>query len=374
MQEPSASNIALLVLSALVALTNVAVCWLVITRKKLRTYTNGFVVSLAVSDILSGGIFMPTVVLIPESVVQGHISMMVIASSTLNLSAVAFDRYLAVVRPLAYKSRIQTSFVRLVCAVWGVSMVTSIIPVMWSANPERLVHKIYLSCAVVFFLILPLIFILFVYTFIFMRLRRHGKLLRNLHATRTRLVEARRSRRESKSVKMFFIILAIFAVCWVPVIYLTFTFVAERIDIVPAQLSVISNFCIMLSSLVNPFLYTFMKLDFQRELKALLPCKRFKTTRRPQRLRCTHESLRTTKATFLSVVEESKSDSCWKYFGYKKITQDHRNKKRSNEKHHGEQMPRMARLSASGDPTKTGKIIKGKNKIIDEETNLRVGL
>lgn len=310
MQEPTAYNIGLLVLSCLVALTNAAVCWLVITRKKLRTYTNGFVVSLAVSDILSGGIFMPTTVLIPDSVVRGHISMMVIASSTLNLSSVAFDRYLAVVRPLAYKSRIETSFVRLVCAVWGVSMVTSIIPVMWSADPERLVHKVYLSCAVVFFLILPLIFILFVYTFIFMRLRRHGKLLRNLHATRTRLVEARRSRRESKSVKMFFIILAIFAVCWVPVIYMTFTYVAGRFDIVPDSLAVISNFCIMLSSMVNPFLYTFMKLDFQRELKAILPCKRFKNTGRPKQLRYTHESLRTTKATFLSVVEESKSDSC----------------------------------------------------------------
>ncbi|KAK3727786.1 hypothetical protein QZH41_000105 [Actinostola sp. cb2023] len=310
MQELAATDIMLLIISCLVVLANAAVCCLVIARRILRTYTNGFVVSLAVSDILSGGVFMPLTVVSPDSTFRGHVAMMIIVSSTLNLSAVAFDRYLAVVRPLAYKSRIETSFIRIVCAVWSASIAMSILPVIWSADATLLVHQVYLTCAVIFFLVLPLIFILFVYTFIFMRLRQHGKLLRNLQATRTRLDEARRSRRELKSVKMFFIILAIFAACWIPVIYMTFAFVANRPEIIPLSLTVISHFSIMLSSLVNPFLYTFMKLDFQREMKSMLPCKRFKQRRRPRR-RYTHDSMRTTKATFLSVIDaESKSLSC----------------------------------------------------------------
>ncbi|XP_020917036.1 melanopsin [Exaiptasia diaphana] len=312
MQEFTVPDAMLLVLSGLVVATNVAVCWLVIARRVLRTYTNGFVVSLAVSDILSGGIFMPVAVLRPLSTFRGHVAMMVIVSSTLNLSAVAFDRYLAVVRPLAYKSRIETSFIRIVVAVWGASGLMSVLPVFWKADETLLVHKVYLSCAVILFLVLPLVFILFVYTFIFVKLRQHGKLLRNLHATRTRIDEARRSRRESKSVKMFFIILAVFATCWIPVIYMTFAaYVANRLDIIPASLTIISHYCIMLSSLINPFLYTFMKLDFQREVRAMLPCKRFKERARPGRGRYNGESMRTTKATFLSVIDaESKSLSC----------------------------------------------------------------
>jgi len=310
MQELGVENAVLLVISCLVVVTNAAVCWLVTTRKILRTYTNGFVVSLAVSDILSGGVFMPITVVRPDSTATGHIAMLVIVSSTLNLSAVAFDRYLAVVRPLAYKSRIETSFMRIVLAVWGASIAMSVLPLIWDSNVALLVHKVYLSCAIILFLILPLVFILFVYTFIFFKLRQHGKLLRNLHATRTRIDEARRSRRESKSVKMFFIILAVFATCWIPVIVMSFAHVANRMDLIPIELAVISNFAIMLSSLINPFLYTFMKLDFQREVRALLPCKRFKQKARPRR-RYPGESLRTTKATFLSVIDpESKSLSC----------------------------------------------------------------
>ncbi|XP_031556892.1 neuromedin-U receptor 1-like [Actinia tenebrosa] len=270
------SDIVLLVISGLVVLANGFVCGLVITRKKLRTYTNGFVVSLAVSDILSGGIFMPTSVLIPESRINGHIAMVVIASSTLNLSAVAFERYLAVVRPLAYKITIQNSFIRLVCAVWSVATVMSILPVIWDAKSNLLVHKIYLSCAVVLFLVVPLIFIFFVYSFIFMRLRRHGRILRNLQATRTRLDEARRSRRESKTVKLFFTILAVFGACWIPVIYMTFVVVAERFDLIPLYLPVVSHFSIMVSSFVNPFLYTFMKQDFRQEVTSLFFCKLFR--------------------------------------------------------------------------------------------------
>lgn len=266
-------------MSCVVVLANGVVCGLVATRRKLRTFTNGFVVSLAVSDILSGGVFMPTSVLVPGSRVNNHVSMVVIVSSTLNLSAVAFERYLAVVKPLSYKVVIKNWFRRLVCLVWGVAIFMSVLPAFWDANVESLIHKVYLSCAVILFLVLPLVFILFVYTFIFIKLRQHGKLLHNLHATRTRLAEARRSKRESKTVKIFFSIMALFAFCWIPVMYMTFAVVANRLDLIPPYLMLVSHISILLSSLINPFLYTFMKQDFRREATALF-CKKLAQRRR----------------------------------------------------------------------------------------------
>ena len=142
-------SITLLLISCFVVLANTVVCGLVVTRKKLRTYTNGFVVSLAVSDILSGGVFMPTSIVVPGSRVNGHVSMVVIVSSTLNLSAVAFERYLAVVKPLSYRMIIQNWFFRLVCVVWAVAILMCILPVIWGADETHVAHKIYLSVAVI---------------------------------------------------------------------------------------------------------------------------------------------------------------------------------------------------------------------------------
>jgi len=283
---------------------------LVVSRKKLRTYTNGFVVSLAVSDILSGGIFMPTSVLVPGSNINGHVSMVVIVSSTLNLSAVAFERYLAVVKPLAYKMVIKNWFLRLVCMVWGVAGVMSVLPVIWSANPQLLVHKIYLSTAVILFLIVPLVFILFVYTFIFFKLRQHGKLLRSLHATTASLAEARRSKRESKTVKIFFTILAVFATCWIPVMYMTFAFVAERYDLIPPYLSLISNISIMLSSLINPFLYTFMKQDFRKEAENVFCAKLMKRGKdRNDNADVSESQAAYTRAPFVTINNDTDSEN-----------------------------------------------------------------
>ncbi|XP_032220435.2 neuropeptides capa receptor [Nematostella vectensis] len=261
-------QIVLLTISVLVVVANAAVCVLVVVRKRLRTYTNGFVLSLAISDILTGGVFMPFNLLNPMHIAHGFVTMLVIVSSTCNLSAVAFDRYLAVVKPLAYKTKIAGSFARLVCAVWGVAVMMTVLPITWKADQSLLVHKIYVSCAVALFLVFPLVFILFVYSYIFVRLRRHGRLLRAMQGTRTRFDEVRKSRQEKKTVKMFSSIVALFLVSWFPVIVMTMAFVANKP--VPAYVFTISNFSITISSLANPFMYTLMKLDFREEVIALL--------------------------------------------------------------------------------------------------------
>ena len=56
-------------LAVLIVASNVFVCFLVYINKAPRTYINWLIVSLAVSDILTWGVFFPMHLIKPSSVV-----------------------------------------------------------------------------------------------------------------------------------------------------------------------------------------------------------------------------------------------------------------------------------------------------------------
>ena len=60
------------ILSVIVVVANCSVCALVCFNKTLRTYTNWLVLSLAVSDILTGGVLLPILLLNPTSLVTNY--------------------------------------------------------------------------------------------------------------------------------------------------------------------------------------------------------------------------------------------------------------------------------------------------------------
>ena len=67
MDEYRGLIIVFILLSILVFVANFTVCLLVYLRKNMRTYTNGFVVSLAFSDLLIGSVLIPATMLFPDS-------------------------------------------------------------------------------------------------------------------------------------------------------------------------------------------------------------------------------------------------------------------------------------------------------------------
>lgn len=113
--------IPLSILSVSTIVTNTLVCLLVYKVKSMRNYTNGFVVSLAISDILTG----------VSMFIQYNAELHVWSRATLNvlyavvlfvgaanLCAVTYDRYLAILYPFSYTETISKVFKILVPAIW----------------------------------------------------------------------------------------------------------------------------------------------------------------------------------------------------------------------------------------------------------------
>ena len=257
--------VSLSTLSVLVVVFNVFVCCLVCMNKALRTYTNGFIVSLALSDILTGGVLFPMILSKPSSLATGYLTCVIVLSSSCNLSSVTYVRYVAIMKPLRSRYLVPKMFKKAVVFSWLIPIIFSLLPLFWNTNYELQIHKVYIICAQVFGFVVPCVFITFAYVRMFKEVRRSLALQKNLQVVspQERTNERRRLSKEIKIAKVFCIISAIFLFCWLPVIYMTTAeWVFSRFDIIPDFMSTVSLFTVAINSLVNPVIYAFLKPDF----------------------------------------------------------------------------------------------------------------
>ena len=95
MVEPSKDIsviVPLVILSVIVVLANCSVFALVCFKKTLRTYTNWLVLSLAVADILTGGVLLPFIVIKSTSVVTDYLITIILGIVT-TTAAPAVNRF-----------------------------------------------------------------------------------------------------------------------------------------------------------------------------------------------------------------------------------------------------------------------------------------
>ena len=100
--KPLSEAIPLGILGVLITLENLLVCFLVYRFRKLRTFTNGFIVSLALSDILFGAVLIPVNIADQSNPANGYLVSLILFANVTNLFAVTLDRYLAVMNSLRY--------------------------------------------------------------------------------------------------------------------------------------------------------------------------------------------------------------------------------------------------------------------------------
>ncbi|KAG8190412.1 hypothetical protein JTE90_022054 [Oedothorax gibbosus] len=149
MSPPPLTPLTLLDLTLVVVLTliilitilgNTLIIAAVATTRRLRTVTNYFVVSLAVSDLLVGLLVMPFAVV--KEVTDGlwlfgqvacelwvSLDVMLCTASILNLCCISLDRYFAITQPLAYavKRSVRLALV-MIGVVWVVSAIITCPP------------------------------------------------------------------------------------------------------------------------------------------------------------------------------------------------------------------------------------------------------
>ena len=280
-------DIPLAVLAFLILLANSLVCVVVYRTRSLRTYTNGFVVSLAVSDILTGGVFFPCY--FARASFIGYVVSIVLLSGVMSVCLVTFDRYIAVLYPLRYRNIVQKLFSKLIIGGWVITVLYSIVPLIWKTNARSLAHKIYM----VFHQLavwIPYICIFAVYYRIYCQVKRciRSEDCLSLRGSKNSLCWWSR---EAKYIQIFSIITLMFLISWLPILYMTAVAWFEREDLIPLSLSIISHYTMALGSLVNPFVYSFKKPDFRKALYALLSS-RSNTIARPGRYQWFRQSTR----------------------------------------------------------------------------------
>ena len=207
------------------------ICW----KETLRAVSHVILVSLAVSDLMSGLVGIPLIFgcsilfsdkvgkLPPAVCVSSTLFMRFTAVSTvLHFLLVASDRYIMIMFPIRYQTLVTLPRVwSALIAVWLISLVISTVQLAWY-QPENLKEikeedTVYLFVLIVAFVAVPLLFLLFMYGHIILVTLRH------LHALRTRcrnlgcdFSHLRSIFRDLRGTVILVTMLIVFAICWLP--------------------------------------------------------------------------------------------------------------------------------------------------------------
>ena len=278
-------------IAVIILLTNGVVFLLFYKRKSLRTPPNYLLLSLAISDIMTGLINIPLflsefilnqTVLIPALRGTSTVFHNVISFSiAYHITAITAEKYMAVVNPFGRNMMTTKTAAKVALAVWLWSPLLGTIPACWF---ERWFAwegiALYLQagyniiCLVIVFLF-PFSFILYAYCIMFRAVSSKAGLTKSLQRKNSQAFK--KAANERKAMIILLSMAIGFAVCWVPWFTLVLTYSLIRIGWLPeehtsplapaAHIFVIVRY---VSSAINPLLYTFFKQDFWRAFRVVM--------------------------------------------------------------------------------------------------------
>ncbi|XP_026811509.1 adenosine receptor A2b-like [Rhopalosiphum maidis] len=280
-------------------------------ERRLRRRTNYYIVSLAVADLLVGLVGIPCAVMssvgLPRHLhlCMFSVSLIIVLCtiSILSLVAVSADRYWAILYPMAYSTNSNTKIaISIICICWIMGLLIGFLPLMgWRAakgpSLDACEFSLVMDYSYLVFLyfatiILPALFMATSYAHIYTVVIKQIKQMTLLNGgqrggnspTKLRVLGAAR-KSEVKATQNLSIIVAFFAVCWMPLY--TINCVQAFCDDCPVPASLMHG-CIVLSHLNsagNPLLYAYHLKDFRNAFKSLLLCKKSSRHRNPAQSR-----------------------------------------------------------------------------------------
>lgn len=272
-------DIPLMLVSILAVIANVFVCVLVLQTHRLRTHTNKFVVSLAISDILIVGILLPFIFGNVDPRVTDYISSITLLAGVGNICLVTVDRYIAVFNPFRYTTVMRQWFWGMILLVWSLSIAISLLPLIWSTDQSTTPHQVYIFTVQIGLVILSYALIFLAYFKIFRKVRNTVRKERNLMMSLAvsqgngKGIKICPSSSESKVTRISIIIAANFMLTWLPVEYMTFVYNMGMPELIPGPLPKISLFTIALGALIDPVVYSYLKADFRHAIKRM--CRKY---------------------------------------------------------------------------------------------------
>ncbi|XP_072025215.1 G-protein coupled receptor 161-like [Amphiura filiformis] len=324
---------------SLIAITgNSLVLSSIIKYRTLRSFTSVFIGNLAVVDFMVGITLMPFALIscitwdwiFDQKFCQlcGFVNLLLPLASILTLVAIAFDRYIAIVKSLHYHEWITKKTVCLFIGwIWGQSFLFSMCPLLgWGAYAYSYSQSLcivkweedqsFAIVGLVFCFVLPFVAMIFCYCRIFIVAREHNKKVRMQEAVGKRLsrqeaqrkstkvsfvhnnistesrpshrivvalhataAEAKTFRTEKKASIILLIVLGTFIIAWMPyiigIIHLTF---AQDENQWPEKYHTASVWIAMLQSSCNPVIYGIMDRRYRHAMYNILCCMKAKRT------------------------------------------------------------------------------------------------
>ena len=284
----------LIVMTTACLIGNVVTCIAVYSNERLRTSSNLYVITLAISDAINASTVMPLTigVLITgrwpygEALCNVHafFTLFSVYVSPTTMGLTAFNRYVRIVKPGHYSSIFNARQSKIyVAAIWLIVSGYVFIPKLagWTdygfipgyavctiVHPTEAMKIAHYCIVVVFFFLLPLGVATFSYYKIFTMVNQH-KINTNLSIKE----ECQISAREIHITKSLAIIVLAFALCWIPfwVVAMMQRFAPHTV--VPRNVQLLCPFLLFFSSTINPFIYAGMNPSFRAEFRAILLCK-----------------------------------------------------------------------------------------------------
>ncbi|XP_018418786.1 PREDICTED: neuromedin-U receptor 1 [Nanorana parkeri] len=295
------------------AIGNTLTCIVIFKHKIMRTPTNYYLFSLAISDLLVLLLGMPLELYelwsnYPFLFGKGGCSFKTLLfetvcfASILNVTALSVERYIAVVHPLRAKYVVTRNHAkRVIISVWVLSILCSVpnaslfgtydlyvagygtIPnsTICTLVRPRWIYNLVIQITTIFFFFLPMCTISVLYLLIGLQLKKE-KMLQVLEAKsggdgdsyqNVRLQQEKSRRRQV--TKMLFILVVVFGICWAPfhTERLMWSFIINWTDKMHEMFSfvhVISGVFFYLSSAVNPILYNLLSTRFREMFKEVM--------------------------------------------------------------------------------------------------------
>ncbi|XP_078069619.1 adenosine A2c receptor [Mustelus asterias] len=281
--------VAELVIAVTSTVGNALVCVAVLRDHRLRTITNYFLVSLAVADFCVGALAVPCAILtdlgIPRHnfhlcVLMLSVLIMLTQSSIFSLLAVAIERYVAIFRPLRYQSIVTPRNASATIAItWLLSLLIGLVPLMgW--------HQPLLADGHCFFVtVMDMTYMVYFNFFgcvlgpLAAMFAIYARILAEVHRLVARVGEGRRdgekaagAKREMKTASSLFLVLALFAICWLPLHVINCVLLLCPQCPVPLPLLLVAIILSHANSAVNPILYAFKMKAFRTAFKAIFLC------------------------------------------------------------------------------------------------------
>ncbi|XP_037355484.1 histamine H2 receptor isoform X1 [Talpa occidentalis] len=283
------------VLTVLILITiagNVVVCLAVGLNRRLRSLTNCFIVSLAITDLLLGLLVLPFSAFYQLSCrwsfgkvfcdIYTSLDVMLCTASILNLFMISLDRYCAVTDPLRYPVLITPLRVAIsLVLIWVISITLSFLSIHlgWNSRNEtstviHTVPKCKVQVNLVYGLVdglvtfyLPLLVMCITYYRIFKIARDQAKRIHHVSSWKAATV------REHKATVTLAAVMGAFIVCWFPY-FTVFVYRGLRGDNDINE--VFEDIVLWLgyaNSALNPILYAALNRDFRTAYQQLFRCR-----------------------------------------------------------------------------------------------------